>query len=120
MKRNPKLERRASGRKKAGSGGDRDGGVGDLWAHGYGRAAMERMMRIHRKIEDREYPNCTKMSAEFEVSVRTLKRDIEFMKDRLKMPIQFDVPKNGYFFTRSVPHFPRVPLTEREIVGLFV
>lgn len=92
----------------------------DLWAHGYGRAAMERMMRIHRKIEDREYPNCTKMSAEFEVSVRTLKRDIEFMKDRLKMPIQFDVPKNGYFFTRSVPHFPRVPLTEREIVGLFV
>ena len=43
------------------------------------------MMRIRRKIEDREYPNCTKMSAEFEVSVRTLKRDIEFTKDRLKM-----------------------------------
>ncbi len=93
---------------------------GDLWAHGYGRAAMERMMRIHRKIEDREYPNCTKMSAEFEVSVRTLKRDIEFMRDRLELPIAFDVPKNGYFFTKSVPHFPRVPLTEREIVGLFV
>jgi hypothetical protein len=29
---------------------------------------MERMMRIHRKIEDRDYPNCTTMSAEFEVS----------------------------------------------------
>jgi hypothetical protein len=65
---------------------DRDGGGGgaDLWAHGYGRAAMERMMRIHRKIEDREYPNCTKMSAEFEMSVRTLKRDIEFMRDGSK------------------------------------
>jgi predicted DNA-binding transcriptional regulator YafY len=81
---------------------------------------MERMMRIHRKIEDHEYPNCTKMSAEFGVSVRTLKRDIEFMKDRLEMPIEFDVPKNGYYFTRSVPHFPRVPLSEKEIVGLFV
>jgi len=56
----------------------------------------------------------------FEMSVRTLKRDIEFMKDSLKMPIEFDVPKNGYFFRRSVPHFPRVPLTEKEIVGLFV
>lgn len=77
-------------------------------------------MRIHRKIEDREYPNCTKMSQEFEKSVRTLKRDIEFMKDSLKMPIEFDVPKNGYYFTRSVPQFPRVPLTEKEIVGLFV
>ena len=28
----------------------------------------------------------------FEMSVRTLKRDIEFMKDSLKMPIEFDVP----------------------------
>jgi predicted DNA-binding transcriptional regulator YafY len=44
---------------------------------------MERMMRIHRKIDDREYPNCTKMSAEFGVSVRTVKRDIDFMSPRM-------------------------------------
>jgi proteasome accessory factor B len=81
---------------------------------------MERMMRIHRMIEDGEYPNCTKMAGVFEMSVRTLKRDIEFMRDSLKMPIEFDVPKNGYYFTRSVPHFPRVPMTEKEVVGLFV
>src|SRR5258705_1151003 len=60
------------------------------------------------------------MSGAFEMSVRTLKRDIEFMKDSLHMPIQFDVPKNGYYFKTSQPHFPRVPLTEKEIVGLFV
>ena len=78
------------------------------------------MLRIHRLIQDGEYPNCTSMSGLFEVSVRTLKRDIEFMKDRLEMPIAFDVPRNGYYFTRSLPHFPRVPLTEKEIVGLFV
>jgi len=88
----------------------------DLWAHGYGRAALDRMMRMHRMIEDREYPNCTKMSAEFAMSVRTLKRDIEFMKDRLNMPIEFDVRRNGYYFARPQPHFPRVPLTEKEIV----
>jgi predicted DNA-binding transcriptional regulator YafY len=92
----------------------------DLWAHGYGRAALERMMRIHRLIEERDYPNCTKMSVEFEVSVRTLKRDIEFMKDSLKMPIDFDVPKNGYFFTRPMPNFPRVPMSEKDVWTLFV
>ena len=91
-----------------------------MWVHGYGRAAMERMMRIHRKIEDREYPNCRKMAREFEMSVRTLKRDIDFMKTRLNMPIEFDLPKNGYYFTVSVPHFPRLALTDKEIVGLFV
>src|SRR2546426_4385895 len=83
-------------------------GETDLWAHGYGRAALEQMMLIHRMIEDGEYPNCTKMSGAFEMSVRTLKRDIEFMKDSLNMPIQFDVPKNGYFFKTPQPHFPRV------------
>ncbi len=60
-------------------------------------------------IEDGEYPNCTKMTGAFEMSVPTLKRDIEFMKDSLKMPIEFDVLKNGYYFTGSLPHFPRVP-----------
>jgi proteasome accessory factor B len=108
------MRKRKSGRAKVSASG------ADLWAHGYARAALERMMRIHRLIEDGEYPNCTTMSQEFEMSVRTLKRDIEFMKDRLEMPIQFDVPKNGYCFTRPVPHFPRVPLTEKEVVGLFV
>jgi len=51
----------------------------------------------------------TKTSGAFEMSVRTLKRDIEFMKDSLKMPIEFDVLKNGYYFIGSLPHFPRVP-----------
>ena len=115
MKKRLKAKRRGKQAERAS-----DGGGGDLWSHGYGRAAMERMMRIHRLIEDREYPNCTKMSVEFEVSVRTLKRDIEFMKDSLAMPIEFDVPKNGYYFRTPQPHFPRVPLTEKEIVGLFV
>ncbi len=65
------------------------------------------MMRIHRRIEDGEYRICTKMSGMFEMSVRTLKRDTEFMKDSLKMPIELDVLKNGYYFTGSLPHFPR-------------
>ena len=55
------------------------------------------------------------------MSVRTLKRDIEFMKDRLKMPIAFAVPKNGYFFTKPQPHFPtacRQTLEPRAICGL--
>jgi len=54
------------------------------------------------------------------MSVRTIKRDIEFMRDRLQLPIKFDVGRNGFFYTEPVPHFPRVPLTEKEIVGLFV
>ncbi len=65
--------------------------------------AIERMQRIHRLIENKEYPNCRKMAREVEMSVRTLKRDIDFMKTRVSLPIGFDGQHNGYCYTKPVP-----------------
>src|SRR5882724_7922154 len=86
----------------------------------YSWPAIERMMRIHRLIENKEYPNCTKIAKEFEMSVRTIKRDIDFMKNRLNLPIEFDVKRNGYFFTKSVPQFPQMPMSEADTFALFI
>jgi hypothetical protein len=52
--------------------------VPDASGYGYCRFATERMMRMHRRIEDKEYPNSRTFAREFEVSVRTVKRDIDF------------------------------------------
>jgi len=41
VRRNVKAQRRP-----AGSGKAESDGKADLWAHGYGRAALERMMRL--------------------------------------------------------------------------
>lgn len=54
------------------------------------------------------------------MSVRTIKRDIDFMKTRLGMPIDFDVFQNGYFFTRPVTHFPQMPMSEADVFTMFV
>jgi hypothetical protein len=54
----------------------------------YSWPAIERMTRLHRLIENREYPNCHKIAKEFEMSVRTIKRDVDFMKTRLNLPIE--------------------------------
>ena len=86
----------------------------------YSWPAIERMMRIHRLIENKEYPNCTKIAKEFEMSVRTIKRDIDFMKTRLDLPIEFDVRRNGYFFSKPVPHFPQMPMSEADTFALFI
>ncbi|HOX56167.1 MAG TPA: WYL domain-containing transcriptional regulator [Candidatus Paceibacterota bacterium] len=82
--------------------------------------AIERMMRIHQLIENREYPNSHKLAREFEMSVRTIKRDIDFMKTRLKLPMEFDGKKNGFYFTRSVPQFPQMPMSEADVFTMFV
>jgi predicted DNA-binding transcriptional regulator YafY len=86
----------------------------------YSWPAIERMMRIHRLIENKEYPNCSKIAKEFEMSVRTIKRDVDFMKTRLDLPIEFDVRRNGYWFTKSVPHFPQIPMSEADTFALFI
>ncbi|HOX60140.1 MAG TPA: WYL domain-containing protein [Verrucomicrobiota bacterium] len=82
--------------------------------------AIERMMRIHQLIENKEYPNSHKLAREFEMSVRTIKRNIDFMKTRLKLPMEFDVKKNGFYFTRSVPQFPQMPMSEADVFTMFV
>jgi predicted DNA-binding transcriptional regulator YafY len=86
----------------------------------YSWPAIERMTRIHRLIENREYPNCHKIAKEFEMSVRTIKRDIDFMKTRLNLPIEYDPQRNGYFFPKPVPHFPQMPMSEADTFALFI
>jgi proteasome accessory factor B len=57
---------------------------------------------------------------EFELATRTIKRDIEFMRERLKLPIEFDRRKKGFFYSRPVKYFPAVPLSEAEMFALLV
>ena len=80
---------------------------------GASRAAMEQMHRIHQLLQNKEYPNCTKLAKEFEVVRRTMKRDIEFMKDQMRLPIGFDTRQNGYFYTEPVQHFPELSISNR-------
>ena len=81
---------------------------------------MERMLRIHQLIQNQEYPNCSKLAGEFELCTRTVKRDLDFMKYRLDLPIEFDARKNGYYYTRPVEQFPGTAVTEAEMFALLV
>jgi predicted DNA-binding transcriptional regulator YafY len=66
----------------------------------YCRPPWQRMMRIHELVQKGRYPNCTRLAEEFEVSTRTAKRDVDFMKCRLNLPIEYDVRRNGYYYTK--------------------
>jgi predicted DNA-binding transcriptional regulator YafY len=81
---------------------------------------MERMMRIHALLKNGEYPNCTTIGTEFELCVRTVMRDIDFMRDRLELPIEWDGKKNGYYYTREVDQFPQLAMNEAETFALLV
>ena len=82
------------------------------------RPPLERMMRFHNLIKEDSFPNCTKLAQEFEVTVRTVMRDLDFMRDRLLLPIEFDSQRNGFHYTEPVDQFPQMPFSEAEIFAL--
>jgi predicted DNA-binding transcriptional regulator YafY len=84
------------------------------------RPPLERMLHIHRSLQAGEPPNATRLAAELEVSTKSIHRDLEFMQDRLGLPIGFDRARNGYIYTEAVSGFPTLQLTEGELVALLV
>ena len=78
------------------------------------------MLRIHQALQAGGFPNATELAREVEVSTKTIHRDIEFMRDRLNLPIEFTSSNNGYFYNGEVSDFPTMQITEGEIFALVV
>jgi proteasome accessory factor B len=78
------------------------------------------MIRLHHLLQRGSYPNCRRLAAELEVSTKTVQRDIDFMRDQMELPIQYDYTERGFFYTQEVAQFPSVQLAESELVALFV
>jgi len=82
------------------------------------RPPLERMVRIHQEIQAGHYPNATTLARQLEVSVKSIQRDLEFMRDRFNLPLAYDPHRFGYYYTEPVKSFPTVQLSEGELVAL--
>ena len=78
------------------------------------------MLRLHRLIQERRFPNCRTLAGEFEVSSKTIQRDVEFMRDRMGLPIAYDQLHFGFTYSEPVTGFPTLEVSEGELVALFV
>jgi len=84
------------------------------------RPPLERMLRIHRALQAGGYPNATTLARQLEVCTKSIHRDLEFMRDRLELPIKYHVRRFGYFYAEPVKAFPTLQITEGEILALVV
>lgn len=78
------------------------------------------MMRMHERLKAGRYPNCRKLADELEVSSKTVQRDIDFMRYRLGLPIEYDQLHFGFYYTEPVSSFPNIEISEGELVALYV
>lgn len=72
----------------------------------------ERFYRIQRMLRTRRFVPIADFLKDLEISRATFKRDIEYMRDRLHVPIEWDRDSGGYRYTDGAP--------ERELPGLWL
>ena len=78
------------------------------------------MLQIHQVLKSGGYPNATTLAHQLEVCTKSIQRDLEFMRDRLELPIQYDGSRFGFFYTEPVKAFPTLQITEGELFALVV
>ena len=66
------------------------------------RPPLRRIMAIDQMIRSGEYPNATTAARQLEVHPRTIHRDLEFLRDSLRMPLEFSRATTATI-TRSKP-----------------
>ena len=83
------------------------------------RPQMERLFRIVAEVKSGEYPNCPTLQKIFEVDRRTILRDIEFLRDRLCAPLEYDASRNGYYLTADFNLMPPLDLKNEDLLTLY-
>jgi proteasome accessory factor B len=77
-------------------------------------------MELDRRIRNGEYPNCLTFSMEWEVSQKTVQRDIDFMRDQLGAPIEYDRDRKGFRYSNQNWFLPSLSLSEGDLLAVLV
>ncbi len=84
------------------------------------RPPLDRMLRIHELLREGKTPGLPELARHLEVSGKTVQQDVEFMRERLKLPVAYSRAHGGYRYTEAVTGFPSLQVTEGEVVALLV
>ena len=79
-----------------------------------------RLIELDKELREAKFPNCSLLANRFEVSTKTILRDIDFLRDQLGAPVKYDARKRGYYYSDPVYMLPSVAMSEGELLALMV
>ncbi|MDR1584294.1 MAG: WYL domain-containing protein [Prevotellaceae bacterium] len=82
------------------------------------KTALPRLYFIDREIASGKYPNTKELAKRYETGTATISRDIEFMRDMLGAPIEYDAFHRGYFYTEKTYRLPAGFSSSDEMLAL--
>lgn len=79
-----------------------------------------RMLFIDRKIQEGGFPNCSTLAEEWEVSSKTIQRDLEYLRYQLDAPLEYSAKKRGYYYTEPRFQLPAMDVKESDLFAIYL
>jgi len=84
------------------------------------RPQHERIYALVRLIQERHFPNASTFMRELEVDRRTILRDLDYLRERMGLPIEYDASERGYYLSGPIKNMPLLEMCESDLLWLFV
>src|SRR3990167_178078 len=86
------------------------------------KTQLLRLLFIDRKIREGMrtgiVANCSSMAAEYEVSAKSILRDIDYLRSQRDAPIAYDATARGYYYTEENYALPAISLNESDLFAI--
>jgi predicted DNA-binding transcriptional regulator YafY len=79
-----------------------------------------RLLFIDREISRGRYPNCRQLADEYEVSGKTIQRDLDYMRYQLDAPVAYSAEHRGYYYTEPNYKLPAISIKESDLFAIYL
>ena len=81
---------------------------------------LERFIWFDNEARNGRFPNATRLAEQFELSTKTAHRSIDYFRDRLQAPLEYDESRKGYFYTDLSFQIPITRVSQDELLALLI
>lgn len=86
------------------------------------KAQLQRLIFIDRMIREGMHrgrlANCATMAAAYEVSAKSIGRDIDYLKNQCDAPIAYDCRRHGFHYTEESYSLPAMQISESDLFAI--
>lgn len=79
-----------------------------------------RLLFIDRRIREKRYPNRSTLAEEWETSIKTIGRDLDYLRHELDAPLAYSARHRGYYYTEDQFQLPAIQVRERDLFAIYL
>jgi len=81
---------------------------------------LERYYWFDNQVRKKRFPNANTLAEKFEISAKTAQRSIDFMRDRICAPLEYDQSHKGYLYSDDSFALPSFHVSQEEMVSILL